>query len=483
MRTLIQKPASPRQQASSPFVTPSNGRSSSPAHDFKTLPAIPDHSPPIQRKAIISSPGDSFEREADDVADRVMRMATPGPISLAPAAIQRKCAACEEEEDAAQGVEGEDEEFLQAHQPVIFRKADSNSTTVDAGSAITGHLAGRRGRGESLPEGTRRSMENAFGHDFSRVRIHRDAEAGRISSGLSARAFTHGSEIYFGDGMFDPEGEAGRRLLAHELTHVVQQGEASPRQSGQAVAPVAATPASTPSIQRDATWVTSPANEVNNLANSLINGVAVGVTWPTLNGTQFWSHAEVRVPMRAPTLIFESAASGGVNARVGTLPDNRGSYNETVLAPGPWSLTVPKATVGTRYPALTQCTGAGDTTFRAIGMPSDAAMYSANRRHEDHHAADHQAAFEASIGAWDTQLFLAWAIDQTFNGATQAAAEAALYAAMGGTPNQVADRYYDGCQAAVIAFHGTAAGGGVTSANPTASADCATSSVESTNPS
>jgi hypothetical protein len=480
MRTQLQKPAPPLQQPSSRLVTPSSGASSSQTHDLGRPRSTP---PPIQRKAIVSSPDDPFEREADDVADRVMRMSTPGPISVTPAAIQRKCSACEDEEKGAQGVEGEDEEFPPASQQVIFRKADATSSGVDAGSAVVGHLAGRRGRGLSLPEGTRRSMEDAFGHDFSRVRIHLDAEAGRISSGLGARAFTHGSEIYFGEGMYDPEGESGRRLLAHELTHVVQQGEAPPNRSTRAIAPVAATPAATPAIQRDATWAASPASEVNNLANSLINGVAVGVTWPTLNGTQFWSHAEVRVPMRAPTLVFEPVATGGVNARVGTLPVNTGSYNETVLAPGPWSLVVPKATVGARYPALAQCTGAGDTTFRAIGMPSDAAMFTANRRHEDHHATDHQAAFEASIGAWDTQLLLSWAIDQTFHGANQAAAEAALYAAMGGTPNDVADRYFDGCQAAVIAYHGTAAGGGVTSANPTANADCTTSSVESTNPS
>ena len=481
MHTLLQKPAPPRPQASSRLVIPSSGGSSSLAPDALRCPA--PTLPPIQRKAIISSPDDPFEREADDVADRVMRMAAPGPIGVAPAAIQRKCSECEEDEQAAQEVEGEEDEFGTAGQPVIFRKADSGGSDADAGSAIAGHLAGRRGCGESLPEGTRTSMENAFGHDFSRVRIHRDAEAGRISSGIGARAFTHRSEIYFGEGMFDTQGESGRRLLAHELTHVVQQGEASPRQSGHAVAPVAASPAATPAIQRDATWAASPANEVNNLANSLINGVAVGVTWPTLNGTQFWSHAEVRVPMRAPALVFENVASGGVNARIGTLPVNTGSYNETVLAPGPWSLVVPKATVGTRFPALTQCAGAGDTTFRAIGMPSDAAMFTANRRHENHHATDHQAAFEASIGAWDTQLLLSWAIDQTFHGANQAAAEAALYAAVGGTPDQIADRYYDGCQAAVIAFHGTAAGGGVTAANPTANADCTTSSVESTNPS
>jgi hypothetical protein len=197
-----------------------------------------------------------------------------------------------------------------------------------------------------------------------------------------------------------------------------------------------------------------------------------------LNGTIVLSTAATRAAMVKPTLSFSAAANGTVSAKVDTVPTNTGSFDETVLAPGPWSITAPKATVGARFATLATCTGAGNSTFRAIGKPT-----AAIRRHEDHHATDHQAAFTSIIVPWDKKLTDAKNAGTTFSGASQAAAEAALYAAMGGTPDAVADAYFNECVRLNDVYHGSAAGGGVSADNPTANADCSTSSVESTNPS
>jgi hypothetical protein len=325
-------------------------------------------------------------------------------------------------------------------------------------------------------------MEQALGHDFSRVRIHRDGEAGAISRQLSALAFTHGRHIYFGKGKYDPAGATGRRLLAHELVHVVQQGQAAPQRRGLGEAPDMQRTTS-PLLQRTATWAAGPVHEVNNLADSLLNGTAVGVTWPTLNGSTFWSRAAARALMAHPTISVSAAASGGFDATVATVPTNTGSFDETVLAAGPWNAAVTKGAVGARFPALTQCTGADNTSFRALGLPDDAAMFAANRRHEDRHALDHQLAFISNVLVWDIKLTVARVLGTTYHGATAVDAEAALHTAMGGTPDQIADAFFDACQAAVVAYHSTPGGGGVTAENPTANADCTTSSVESRNPS
>jgi uncharacterized protein DUF4157 len=85
-----------------------------------------------------------------------------------------------------------------------------------------------RGGGHSLPPGVRADMENAFGADFSPVRLHTDAAADALSRSLSADAFTTGRDIYFRQGQYDPDGSSGRRLLAHELTHVTQQQGTTP---------------------------------------------------------------------------------------------------------------------------------------------------------------------------------------------------------------------------------------------------------------
>jgi len=116
-------------------------------------------------------------------------------------------------------------------------------------------------------------------------------------------------------------------------------------------------------------------------------------------------------------------------------------------------------------------------------MPTDANMFAANRRHEDHHAADHETAFKGSIVPWDTKLTAAQSAGTVFNRPTEADAVAALYAEMGGTPDQVADACFNDAVAANNTYHGTPVGGPVTSANPTANADCSVSSCESTNPS
>jgi len=420
----------------------------------------------LQAKLTISQPGDPFERKADDVADKVMRMAEPTPIGSAPTVIQRKCAGCEDEKEksvptqvvplmvaqpslkgaatfpvALQNVEGQEEEYPPVSQAIIFRRAEfaAPRTTVQSAPSITDRLLKGQAEGEPLPAMTRQRMENAFGHGFSRVRVHRDAEADEISRQLSALAFTHGSHIYFGNGMYDPDGSLGKRLLAHELTHVVQQGQAAPQQSSEAATPTAAVQAATPTIQRVATWAAGAVHQTNNLANSVVNGPPVGVTWPTLNGSTFWSTAAARALLRKPTLAFSSAA-GGVNAEVATVPTNTGSFDETVLAPGPWTMAALKARIGTMFPTLAACTGAGNSTFRAIGNPSDAAMAAANQRHEDHHANDHHAAFNGSIVPLDTSLTTANTAGTTFNGPTEVAAEAALYAAMGGLQRVVGNR-------------------------------------------
>jgi hypothetical protein len=77
--------------------------------------------------------------------------------------------------------------------------------------------------GSPLPEHTRREMETAFGSSFSNVRIHTDERAAKLSRSLGALAFTYGNDIFFDDGQFTPETSSGRRLLAHELTHTIQQ--------------------------------------------------------------------------------------------------------------------------------------------------------------------------------------------------------------------------------------------------------------------
>lgn len=81
----------------------------------------------------------------------------------------------------------------------------------------------QRGSGQPLAHGVRGAIEGALGADLSGVRIHTDEGAAALNESLSARAFTHGSDIFFGAGQYAPDSASGQRLLAHELAHVMQQ--------------------------------------------------------------------------------------------------------------------------------------------------------------------------------------------------------------------------------------------------------------------
>lgn len=91
-----------------------------------------------------------------------------------------------------------------------------------------------RESGAPLTSGVRTDMERSFSHDFSQVRVHTDASAAHSAESLDANAFTHGSDVAFASGRYQPETRAGRHLLAHELAHVVQQGGSGDASSGTA---------------------------------------------------------------------------------------------------------------------------------------------------------------------------------------------------------------------------------------------------------
>ena len=445
--------------------------------------------PAVQCKLEISSPGDALEREADAAAESVMRITEPMRVGSAAAGIDRKCAGCEEMDEekagaqiapltAVQGIDGGDEEaaaVLDEPGEAVQRKAESGSGPAAGGSSLADRLARTQAGGEALAPAVRRPMEAAFGRDFSRVRMHRDTEAADLSRQLSALAFTRGSHIYFGSGTYDPEGSAGKRLLAHELAHVVQQGHAAG--GGPNAIPIAR--AATPEIQRAATWAAPAVHPTNNLANTALHGADAGVTVPTING------AIGGGALNAPTVATTAVPAGGFDATVTAVAANVISVDQTVLSPGPWRLVATRAEVGARFPALAAtCTGAGNTNFRARGDPSDTAMHDANRRHEDHHAADGRAAFNATIAPWDAQLTAARAAGRTFHGATAAEATNALFTAMGGTTDQVRGAFVAAWNAAIPVFHATPAGGPIgPPTDPTAAPDCSWSFARFTNPS
>lgn len=156
-----------------------------------------------QPKLIVSQPADEQEQEAERAADEVLASPTPA----------RRLSRVALTAPAARGIE-EGGDVSSVVDPVL------------------------RQEGRPLDDEARGFMESRFGHDFSQVRIHADGEAARSAEAVNARAYTQGPDIVFGTDQYAPGSPDGRHLLAHELTHTIQQGASKPMKGGEQAAPV-----------------------------------------------------------------------------------------------------------------------------------------------------------------------------------------------------------------------------------------------------
>jgi hypothetical protein len=263
MRTLARRPPRSHPGAGLPgfvappplaAVQPGFARPAPPGagHDFARL-AIDPAPTSLQTRLHVNTPGDVHERQAERVAERVMRSPDPHPH------------ACPRPSPAQGG-----------------------HTVPAAAPPGVAHLL--RSSSQPLDPSTRAFMEPRFGHDFSRVRIHADEAAARAATTLRARAFTVDRHVVFGAGEYAPGTDAGRRLLAHELTHVVQQGAGTPsgtgaaplRREGPAPAPIQRQEAAPPVAAPEAA---APAPDPLPAADELTRRIArcIGI-WETNRG-------------------------------------------------------------------------------------------------------------------------------------------------------------------------------------------------------
>jgi outer membrane biosynthesis protein TonB len=228
----------------------------------------------FQDRLSVSEPGDAQEKEADAAANAVVNKSAAGPSVnqknggsvqrlSTPAEdeklgtndsrikkdkdIQTKAAAGSEKEKKKKPVQKKSDPKKEKKKPVQKMDDDMENkqpeqkmddaekekkkpvqTKQESGGGVASPVLSSRieqsaGKGSSLPDKTLQEMNSAFGRDFGDVTIHDDSESTRMNKELGAQAFTHGKDIYFSEGKFDTENTSGKSLLAHELTHVVQQ--------------------------------------------------------------------------------------------------------------------------------------------------------------------------------------------------------------------------------------------------------------------
>jgi hypothetical protein len=178
--------------------------------------------PGIQAKLTVNEPGDKYEKEAERVADAVIRMSELEPAATpdeeAPSGrLQRMCPRCRRRHLQGKPLDCEECETE------LQRKATSTQGGIFSGQAQQGLVKSLPSSGEPLPESTRAFFEPRIGRDLSDVRVHTGPTADKLARSINAEAFTRGTDLVFRRGRYDPDIGAGKKLLAHELTHVVQQ--------------------------------------------------------------------------------------------------------------------------------------------------------------------------------------------------------------------------------------------------------------------
>jgi hypothetical protein len=177
-------------------------------HDFSRIPVHTPATGAIQTKLAIRKPGDRYEQEADRVASKVM--STPEPQLQRASPCSGECPKCRGERSV--------------HDRLQAKHVHANHAVENVVPPIVDEVL--RSPGQPLDGATRAFMEPRFGHDFSRVRVHSDTHAAVSAQAVNALAYTVGHHVVFGAGQYTPGSGEGRQLLAHELTHVMQQHSA-----------------------------------------------------------------------------------------------------------------------------------------------------------------------------------------------------------------------------------------------------------------
>jgi hypothetical protein len=208
--------------------------------------------PLLQTKPNIGAPDDVYEQEANRVADEIMRMPEPR-LRTSPTCNTAVCPQVEEGSIQPkllsdqilpliqrQTDEEEEEELIQTkaldattdlalqrqteeEEDELLQTTTAADHTPEVTPKVASTIASMRGGGQPLPALEQTFFEPRFGNDFSQVRIHTDNQAAEVARSVNARAFTAGRDVVFGAGEYAPGAASGRRLMAHELTHVIQQ--------------------------------------------------------------------------------------------------------------------------------------------------------------------------------------------------------------------------------------------------------------------
>jgi peptidoglycan hydrolase-like protein with peptidoglycan-binding domain len=170
---------------------------------------------PVQKKEMKEEEPVQKKEEEEPVQKKEMKEEEPVQKKEEEEPVQAKCDDCKKEDKVQKKGKDEEEKPVQAKSNAAEKKSEKNS--------LENKLDDSKGSGNTMDKVTKNEMEAGFGSDFSNVKVHTDTNAVQMSQEIGAQAFTHGNDIYFNKEKYNPDSKEGKHLLAHELTHTIQQ--------------------------------------------------------------------------------------------------------------------------------------------------------------------------------------------------------------------------------------------------------------------
>jgi hypothetical protein len=304
----------------------------------------------------------------------------------APVSVQRKCEKCEEEGKKVQRVEGKKEE-----EEKKLQKKESSSTT--ANNCATGYINSLNNKGESLPKETQIFFGRRMGYDFSNVRIHKDNEAEQSAKVLNAKAYTTNNHIVFNESQYNTASTEGRKLMAHELAHIMQNSADN----------------SNGILKRKAEFKDGSRVNDLNLAEQYIKllqgdtDTEGGSTHPSINGVDLYGNVKANpISIPAESDLKTLTVNNEFEASVSTPPINTTSYSMHLPQKEKWK----KYTDVEKLPAVfgqKKC-NASTTLVLVSGDPDNTTILTNVETHEDVHVSHIKDAHKVVIEKFDDTL-------------------------------------------------------------------------------
>lgn len=191
----------------------------------------------VSCKLKVGGINDRYEQEADRMSEKVVGNSVQAKYT-SEVGIQRKCSGCETEEKLSRYPEGVQANFFDRSDDSLIQTKSENLRHTRESDGLEQNIQSRRGGGKQMPDGVAGQMSTSFDTDFTNVNIHTDHQSEEMNEQLGARAFTVGNDIFFNKGQYNPHSPDGKKLLAHELTHTIQQGAGKPKEKQQDEDPI-----------------------------------------------------------------------------------------------------------------------------------------------------------------------------------------------------------------------------------------------------